>query len=73
MPLLQLVYHVVEICLLAGDGIEDELNFGLGEPETGSVGPERRKVLRRPVDVSSLGALWSLLHYKSDSHQFGVP
>ena len=59
MPVLQLGYHVVELCLLTGDGGEGELSFGLGEPV---VGPERRKAHRRPVDMSSLGAVRSLLN-----------
>ena len=62
MPVFQLGYHVVELCLLTGDGGEGELSFGLGGPEDGPVGPERRKAHHRPVDVSSLGAVWTLFH-----------
>ena len=62
MPVLHLGYHVVELRLLTGDGGEGELSFGLGEPEAGPVGPESRKVHCQPVDVSSLGAVWTLFH-----------
>jgi len=62
MSVLQLVYHVVELRLITGDGGEGELSLSLGEPESGPVGPEMRKAHSRPVDVSSLGAVRSLLH-----------
>jgi len=62
MPVLHVGYHVVELCLLTGEGGEGELSFGLGKPETGPVGPERRKAHCRPVNVPSLGAVRSFLH-----------
>jgi len=70
VPVLQLEYHVVELCLPTGDS--GELSFGLGEPEAGPVGPERRKTHRWPVDVSSLRAVQSLLHDHVGIHQCGV-
>ena len=57
MPVIQLGYHVVEFRLLTGDEGEVELSFRFGEPESGPVGPEGRA-----VNVSSLGAVRSLLH-----------
>ena len=59
---LQLQYHVVELRRFTGDGGTAELSLGLGKPEPGPVRPERRKAHRRPVYVSSLWAVWSLLH-----------
>jgi hypothetical protein len=35
---------VVKLCLLAGDGGEGELSLSLGEPQSGPIGPEGRKV-----------------------------
>ena len=54
---------------LWGAGGEGELSFGLGEPEAGPVRPERQKAHCRPVDVSYLRAVWSLLHDHVRSHQ----
>jgi hypothetical protein len=45
-----------------GDGGKVQVRLGLGEPESRPVRPERRKAHRSPVDVSSLRAVWSLLH-----------
>ena len=57
MSVLQLGYHVIELRPLTDDGGELELTLSLGEPESRPVGPEGRKAHRRPVDVSSLGAV----------------
>ena len=60
MPVLQLGYDVIELRPLTVDGDEIELTLSLGEPETRPVGPEGRIAHRRPVDVSSLGAVMIL-------------
>jgi len=62
MPVLQLGYNVVEFRPLAGDAGEVELSLRCGEPESRPIGPEGRKANRRPVDVSSQGAVRRFLH-----------
>ena len=63
MSVFQPRYQVVELRRFTGDGGKAELSLGLGEPEPGPVRPERRKAHLRPVYVSSLWAVWRLLHY----------
>ena len=62
MPVLQLGYHIFEFRPLTGNGGKVELSLRCGKPEYGPVGPEEWNANRRPVDVSSLGAVLSLLH-----------
>ena len=50
------------------------IELRLGRTRGWPVGPERRKAHCQPVDVSSLGAVWSLLrvHFTSDGHQCAI-
>ena len=65
------LFHIVELRCVTGDGGKAELSLGFVEPEPGPVSPERRIAHHRPVDVSSLRTVWSLLNRQG--HQCGIP
>jgi hypothetical protein len=43
VPLVQLRYYVVKFGRLVGNAGQRKLSVGLGEPDVGQLGPERRK------------------------------